>query len=170
MASNGLLPGVRRKMVDWFSCFGGCLFRDKAASLDGGGDEEVIDIPDSDETNVAGTKLQAIQRGKAARQEVDAKRALAAASRRKDAAKNIDAQAEEAPPAEEALSTAAGDEEVIDIPDNDEINAVATKLQAIQRGKAARQEVDAKRALGIWAKQAIMHGARPVMAEAVGTA
>jgi len=143
-------------MSGWFICFGECLFRDKAVPLVGGGDEEVIDIPNNDGTNVAGTKLQAIQRGKAARQEVDAKRALAAASRRKDALENIDAQAEEAPPAEEALSTAAGNEEVIDIPDNDETNAVATKLQAIQRGRAARQEVDAKRALAASSRQRVL--------------
>merc|ERR1711924_123471 len=36
-------------------------------------------------------------------------------------------------------------EEVVDIPDNEETNAAAAKMQALQRGKAARKEVEAKR-------------------------
>ena len=37
------------------------------------------------------------------------------------------------------------EEEVVDIPDDEETNAAATKLQAIQRGKKARQEVEEKK-------------------------
>ena len=92
--------------------------------------DEVVSIPDDAETNAAASKLQAIRRGKKARQEV--------------AAKKLEIAKKTAEEAREALKQAEAEE--IDIPDDDETNAAAAKLQAIQRGKQARREIAEKKA------------------------
>lgn len=94
-------------------------------SKDAAGEEEV-DIPDNDETNAAAAKLQAVKRGNDARKSVEAKKAEGSG--------------------EEAEKPAEAAEEAVDIPDNDETNAAAAKLQAVKRGNDARKEVEEKKA------------------------
>merc|ERR1712193_535071 len=103
--------------------------------------EEEVDIPDDAETNAAATKLQAIQRGKLARRQVAEKAAALQA-----AIEEVDAAQEEIEAVKVAMEEVAVADEQIDIPDDEETNAAATKLQAIQRGKNARKEVEAKKA------------------------
>lgn len=101
---------------------------------------------DDPEMAAAATKLQAVQRGKAGRRVSEAKRMektekLAAAAAA--AAEALDAELDA--PDEAALDAAMASEAA---PDADAAaqDAAATKLQALQRGKAGRRASEAKRA------------------------
>ena len=95
---------------------------------------EVIDIPDNDETNAVATKLQAVQRVKLARQEVEAKK------------KAKTDYPGEAPVSQVYFHQASARGEAIDVhPDNAEANDSATKVRPSSRTKKAQREVGEKR-------------------------
>uniref|UniRef100_A0A7S1ULI9 UspA domain-containing protein n=1 Tax=Phaeomonas parva TaxID=124430 RepID=A0A7S1ULI9_9STRA len=87
-------------------------------------DNEAVDIENTEETNLAAGKLQAIQRGKAARKEIEAKNAAAAKlqalQRGKTSRKNMEEQ-----------------------------HSAAAKLQAVQRGKKTRAVMNTEESLPV---------------------
>ena len=125
----------------------------------GEAEDEVVDIPDDAETNAAATKMQAMHRGKRARSDVrqrkEAGQTPAAPPPREElpseAVKADEDDAEETPEErrrrekEEAKEGRGSSDDVVDIPDDADTNAAATKVQALHRGKKTRREVEQKK-------------------------
>jgi len=125
-----------RKEVDEMKAAAGTTASETEASAPAAQAEEEVFFEGTAEEEAAALKIQAMQRGKAARKEVDEMKA-ATGTTVPDA---------EATPEAEASAPAAQAEEEVFFEGTAEEEAAALKIQAMQRGKAARKEVEEMKA------------------------